>query len=177
MKRRMVAELTRRATAESTAEDPVTALDVVVSWVAGGGYLKHLAEDLTKVIGQPVSVGVLSAWANKTPEGKAALLEARALDAHNLVEESQEILDDLAGTEVTREEVALAKARSDVRQWRASKYNRVQFGADVAQVNVAVSGPALHLEALRVRSVEAKTAPILAPSVEGEDYEIVTGRE
>jgi hypothetical protein len=173
MKRRMVAELERRAAELHTLEDPVTALDVVATWIAGGGTMRALAADLSEKLGQPVSYGVLSAWANKTEEGKAALVAAREIDAHNLVEEGQEILDDLAGTEVTREEINLAKARSEVRLWRASRYNRRQFGADVPQVNVGLSINGQHLEALRIRAVEAKAAPLIAPP--GVDYETVAG--
>lgn len=172
MKRRMIADLERRAAAMSTPEDPVTALDVVAEWVAGGGYIRDLARDIAKVTKQPCSFSILSSWANHTAEGKQKLAAARMIQADYLVEEGQEILDELDG-EPSKERIAAAKARAEYRQWRASKYDRAKYGADVAQVNVAVSLPGQHLEALRLRAVEAKTPPTLPPA--GEDYEVVVG--
>lgn len=172
----MVAELERRAAEAGPTEsgEPMTAIDVVCELISEGGEegtLANIARDLTGAIGQTISPGTLSSWLNSTSEGKAKVAAARALAAHVLAEDSLDVLDQLNGTEVTREEIQLAKARSETRQWLASKWNRPQYGADAAQVNVQVNVPGQHLAVMRRRAIAAKAQQQLPPA--GPDYETV----
>ena len=165
----MLIELEKRA---KEAGEGVTPIDVVCEWTAEGNTLSDLARELTDSCKLTISPGVLGSWANSTKEFKAKLDAARALAAHTLAEQSIQEFEDLKGTEITREEVALAKAASDAKQWLASKWNRKQYGNDTAQVNVQVNMPGQHLEALRRRAeLKAQTTPLLPPSEA--DYEVV----
>lgn len=160
----MIAELERLA-AEMDAS--MTPIDYVCERTAQGVTLRQIARDIGPNIGHPdFGPGTLSSWVNTTENGKQKIAAARALAADSLVEEAGEILDDLAGTEMTREEVALAKTRADHRTWLASKWNRPVYGADQAQVNVALNLPGLHLEALRLRAQSVPLLPLAGPDVE-----------
>lgn len=168
----MLIELERRA---KEAGEGISPIDVVCEWTAEGQTLADLALELTESAGVTISAGVIGRWANSTKENKAKLNAARALAAHVLAEQSVQEFEQLKGTEVTREEVGLAKAASDAKQWLASKWNRAQYGNDVAQVNVQVNMPGQHLEALKRRQqLKAQTQPLL-PASEGADYEVVNG--
>src|SRR5690349_317393 len=175
MQRRMLAELERRAAEAGETEDgqPRTAIDVVCDWIADGKFIAELARELTDAVGQPISAGVISLWINASHERKAKVAAARALAAHVHAEDSLKVLDDLEGTEVTREEVALAKERSATRQWLASKWNRGQYGAD-AQVQITnINAADAHLAALAQRKqIQAKAQAQLAPADDA-DYEVI----
>lgn len=163
----MVAELEKRASA-----DGVTPIDYVCERVASGDTLRTIARDIGVNIGRPeFSAGTLSSWVNQDAGRKQQIAAARALYADMAVEEGQEILDELAGTEVTKEEIQLAKARADYRQWLASKWNRTQYGADTASVNVQVNAPLLHLDALRQRALPVRASVVIAPP-SGPDVEL-----
>lgn len=172
VKRAMIAALERRA-AEAGAD---SALDYVCEYVATAqGTQRDLCRELSEDMdGHKVESGVLSSWINSTQEGKTKIAEARSIAAHVLAEQGMEILDDLGGTEVTREEVALAKGRAEYRQWLASRWNRKAYGQDTSAVNVNVfNAPGAHLEALRERAkLRAQTTPILPPTEP--DYEVIT---
>jgi hypothetical protein len=176
MKRRMLVELDKRA---AEAGEGITHIDVICEYIAEGNTLADLARDITGKVGLTVSAGVLTNYANSRNEWKAQLAAARALAAHVFAEDSVNVLDELAGTEVTKEEIALARARADVRQWLASKWNRPMYGADTAQVNVQVNLPGQHLDALRARAARAKikatTEQQALPA--GPDYETVPSGE
>lgn len=179
MRRQMIAKLDRLAQEMGPAEDGSmpTGLDFVCEYIAAGadedGSLRTFAS-LARLHG--FSADLLSSWINSTAESKAKIASARLAAAHVLAEQSVEVLDDLAGTEVTREEVALANARADKRQWLASKWNRGQYGADAAvQIhNTNFSLPEQHLAALVARKqVKAKVETQALPA--GPDYEVVSG--
>jgi hypothetical protein len=163
----MIAELERRA-AETEGH---TAIDVVAEWTAEGGTLAALARVLTEATGHTISPGILSSWVNSTQENKQKMIDARKVGAVVLAEDSVNIIDELAGTEVTREEIQLARERSAARQWLASKHDRTTYGGDSAQVNVQVNLPGQHLEAMRRRAILAKTQQQLPA---GPDVEIVS---
>lgn len=168
----MIVELERQAAA---AGDGITPIDLICEWTVEGKTLAEIARELTECTGQTISSGVLSSWVNSTKEGTAKITAARALAAHDLAEQSLTVLDELEGTEVTKEEIALAKARADTRQWLASKWNRTQYGADTAQINVNtnITSADAHLAALVARKqIQAKTQPMLPPAEA--DYEVVS---
>lgn len=177
LRRAMLIELEKRA---AEMGEGITPIDVLCEYIAAGTdedgtlhTISELARDLTESAGVTISPGVIGSWANSTKEFKAKLDAARALAAHVLAESSIGVIEELKGTEVTREEVALAKARSDTRQWLASKWNRPAYGADVAQVNVEVNMPGQHLAALQRRQqIKAETQKQLPPAEA--DFEVIT---
>lgn len=169
IRRLMIAELERRA---KDAGPEVTAIDIVCEWTAEGQTMADLARELTEATGQTISPGVIGSWVNSTKEGNTKITAARALAAHVLAEKTLGVFEELSGTEVTREEVALGKAKAEVMQWLASKWNRPQYGTEAASINVQINAGDAHLEALRRRAIQAKTQPLL-PAVEGQDYETV----
>jgi hypothetical protein len=105
---------------------------------------------------------------------KAKMAVARLDSAHVLAEDSVDLADQLAeeGTELTREEIALLRERTEGRRWLASKRDRATYGGDVAQVNVQVNTGQLHLDALRQRQIESKAQPMLPPAEA--DVEVVS---
>ena len=174
----MIAELERQAAEQG---EGVSAIDVVCEYIAEGAEpdgtphtLAELARKLTDATGQTISAGILTSWLNSTTEGKAKIAAARALAAHVHAEASLSVLDELNGTEVTREEVALAKARAETRQWLASKWNRGTYGGE-AQVqinNTQINAADAHLAALAQRKqIKAQTQPLLPPAEA--DYEVI----
>jgi len=175
LRRAMLIQLEKRAKAAGEGVEPI---DVVCEYIAAGAdddgtmhTLAELARELTKDSGETISPGVISSWVNSTKEFKAKIDAARALAAHVLAESSISVVEELAGTEVTKEEIALAKARSDTRQWLASKWNRAAYGNDVAQVNLQVNMPGQHLEALKRRAqIKASTPAALPPSEPDVEY-------
>jgi hypothetical protein len=84
------------------------------------------------------------------------LAQAKKACAEALVEESLEILDE---ADADRDSLAKAKEQANHRRWMASRMDREAFGDATPSVNVNVSLPQLHLDALRARVVEVKTVP------------------
>lgn len=169
LKRMMVAELERLARLEDAE---MTAIVYVCDRTAEGDTLAEICRDVGRNIQQTVGAGTLSSWINSDHGRKGLMALAREASAHVLAEESVSLGDELSGTEVTREEIALVKERTEARRWLASKRDRQTYGADVAQVNLQVNTGQLHLDALRQRQVTAKTAPVLPPAEA--DYETVS---
>lgn len=179
IRRMMIAELERLAAEQG---EGVTAVDYVCEYIAEGAdadgtphTLAELARKLTDTAGQTISAGILTSWLNSTSESKAKVAAARALAAHVHAEASLAVLDELDGTEVTREEVALAKARAETRQWLASKWNRPTYGGE-AQVqinNTQISAADSHLAALAQRKQIKATTQLPLPAPEGADYEVI----
>ena len=179
----MVAELERLA---AELGEGITAVDYVCEYIAEGAdpdgtlhTLAELARKLTDSTGQTISSGILTTWLNSTTESKAKVSAARALAAHTLAEQSVQAFTDLAGTEVTREEVALARGMADAKQWLASKWNRPQYGGE-AQVqinNVQMNAADSHLAALAERKRIKAAVQMLPPAPEGADYETVVEGE
>lgn len=178
----MIAELERLAAEQG---EGISAVDYVCEYIAEGAdadgtphTLAELARKLTDSTGQTISSGILTTWLNSTSESKAKVAAARALAAHVHAEASLTVLDELAGTEATREEVALARARADTRQWLASKWNRPQYGGE-AQVqinNVQMNAADSHLAALAERKRLKATVQQQLPPAEP-DYEILPAGE
>lgn len=155
----MIAELARRAAAE-IGED-ASPLDYVVNWIENGDTITALAESVGNAIGEPIARMMLSNYLNNQEDAEQRLSAARVRGAHAMVEQSRSIVD--APLE-TREEIAAAKLRSDVRLWAAERYNRPELGTrDAASVTVNVN--VLHMDALRTRVVATVEQPAL-PSAE-----------
>lgn len=169
VKRRIIAELERRAKAASTPEAALTALDIIHDYIAAGATMRDLTRDLAKVLGENVSDGVLTTWVHSTPGGRAMLAQARALAAHAMAEESLEIVDD-----ADEEKSALnkAKLRADQRMRLAAAWNRKDYGQDQQAISVTINNGQEHLEALRHRQVQNATPKMLPPAEA--DFEIVS---
>lgn len=169
----MIAELTRRAHEE--IGDDATPLDYAVLWVENGKTILALAEDLTRTMQTTIDRPQLSHYLNQQEEGETRLSAARARGAHALVEDAIAIADKPMDT---KEEIAQAKLRTDVRTWIAERWNREELGTrNGPQINISVGN--LHMDALRFRVVEepeqmALTAPDVIADAIAEHVEILS---
>ena len=142
--KQILLELDRRASVEGHGSGP----DYVREWVAGGGTVLTLAEDLG------CSRTYLSRHLNAKPEYREALQEARREVADALAEEALQIADGMASVDgITREQVAVAKERIDVRKWLAAVNNPDRFQINKQGPQVVLNVNNLHLEALKRRNV------------------------
>lgn len=119
--------------------------DWLQEYIADGGTILDLATELG------CSRTYLSRHLNAQPEYKAVIIEARAEYADKLADEALDIADgmaDVAG--ITREQVAVAKERIDVRKWLAAVNSPDKFRQNNSPT-VTVNIGQLHLEALKKR--------------------------
>jgi hypothetical protein len=87
-------------------------------------------------------------------EARRQAADQHAADGWTILDEAPEV----------REALDKAKAKSEYKKWLAMTGNRAKYGPATAQVNVTVNNAALHLDALRSRRVDARTAPVeIAP--------------
>ena len=104
-------------------------------------------------------------------ERRAAFEDARRQSADVHAENALEILDDASSQSTA--EVTLAKAKSDVRKWLATCFNRTQYGDPgvSVKVNNAVNIGQLHLDALRasshMRGIPRQEGKLISPSKDG----------
>lgn len=162
--RNMKSEIARLAK-EAGQADP---LEYILGRLEGGEMVYQVAADVGG------SETMLRRWCYSQPEGRRKWQEAMTERSHSLVEQSVQIVRELKGTEVTKEEIALAKLETDQLNLIAKAHNRPVYGNDAPQVNVQVNMGQLHLDALRqVRVVpEIRSTPLL-PAGEEVDAEIV----
>lgn len=179
LKRKIIEELDRRAIALSEERgEPLGALDVVHDWVAAGRTMKDLLFELGRAVGHRFteSNGMLTVWVNSTPEGRAMLAQARELAAHELAEETVDILD---RADEDKSALMKAKLRAENNRWLASKWNRKDYGETPPTVALSFDIGQLHIDAMRQRRIEmGDVSPTLAlPAPEGADYEILPAGE
>jgi hypothetical protein len=135
----MIAELERR-TRDELGPD-ATHLDYAVHWVESGGTILALAEEIG------VRRQALSGYLHRTFSDALERLErARPSCAHAMVEQAVQLIDD-ADTS-SREELAHAKMRADVRTWLASRLHREAYG-DAKGATVSISIGSMHLGAIK----------------------------
>lgn len=119
--------------------------DYVREYIAGGGTILDLANELG------CSRTYLSRHLNGHDAYRPVIEEARREQADALAEEALQIADGLADADaVTREQIAVAKERIDVRKWLASvnhpdRYRQDRGQGPAIQININE----LHLEALK----------------------------
>lgn len=113
----------------------------LLAQVAEGRTLTQLAQDLG------VSRQILSGFLN-SDQHREGLRFARAQAADILAEDSVSISD-----AATPQDVQVAKLRTDIRRWLASKWYRELYGEQPA-ANVNINLGQLHLDALRARQAE-----------------------
>jgi hypothetical protein len=152
--------------------EPEHVLSYVCDYLAGGGFLSALADELG--IGRPI----LSRYVNAlTPDAKERLEAARrsveTADAH--AEAGYLVLE---GAE-SREEARLARAKSDYRRFLAGAAARHVYGTGPAvQINLAAHN--LHLDALRVSPhshLASSDPPPALPTVETDDAKLLTDND
>lgn len=113
-------------------------------YIADGGTIARLAEELG------CSRTYLSRHLNAQPDYKAVILEARSEYADKLADEALDIADGMATLEdITREQVAVAKERIDVRKWLAAVNDPNRFRQNNGGPAVTININQLHLEALK----------------------------
>lgn len=144
----------------------VEPLDYILGRIEAGEMVYEVAEDLD------ASSNMLRQWCYSQSDGRRRWQEAMAERSHALVEEGVKITRELKGTEVTKEEIALAKVEIDQLNLMAKAHNRPVYGETGPQVNVQVNMGQLHLDALRqLKLTPAKTTPQLEAGAA--DYEVV----
>lgn len=114
-------------------------------YIAEGGKISDLATELG------CSRSYLSRHLNAHPDYKAVILEARSEYADRLADEALDIADGMASVaNITREQVAVAKERIDIRKWMASVNDPGRFRINNNNgPSVTINVNQLHLEALK----------------------------
>ena len=113
-------------------------------YIAEGGKISDLATELG------CSRSYLSRHLNAHPDYKAVIVEARSEYADKLADEALDIADGMAEIgKITREQVAVAKERIDVRKWLASVNDPNRFRQNNNGPSVTININQLHLEALK----------------------------
>lgn len=102
--------------------------------------------------------GIL-AWLDDDPERAELASRARARAAHVLVDEALQIADE--ADEENPVAIQKAKLRTQVRQWTAERWNKKDYGAAKAEVNISLTS--LHFDALRRRAMPEKPAVDVTP--------------
>ena len=137
----VVAAITKAA--EQAGVEPLV---YVCNRLAGGDYLATIARELG------LSRALLSTYVNALPGAKDALKEARSEGAHGMFEQALAVWD--APLE-TKEEIAVAKGKSDTLLWGAQRLGRTTFGEDKQAINVNVNNiGSLSLDAMRARVLD-----------------------
>lgn len=153
-KRAMIMELDRRA-----AEDERSVFEYVEAWIASGRTLAGLAEDISTAI-KPLTImrEQLSRYVHSLDaEAEARLIRARARGSFAMVEQAH----DQAVKEHDKDAVPGVKLAVDTRLRVAAMFNREELG-ERKQLNVAITLPGQHLDALRRRALPHATVA-LAP--------------
>jgi hypothetical protein len=158
--RRLLAAMTRLAREEIGPD--AQAADWVEAWIESGKSVNAMHAHLQRVLGEDFTRPWLSRvmHASLGPDASERIYAARKKASHQLVEEAQEIADGTEGS-TSREEIASAKLRADIRIWRAKTYNRDELGERPPTVNVTLNR--LHLDALRqLNAARAVSNPAVA---------------
>lgn len=133
LRKRVFADIEARGGAEYLQE-----------YIAEGGTVLELANELG------CSRTYLSRHLNADATYKAALDDARRESADKLADEALHIADALADADgVTREQIAVAKERIDVRKWLATVNHPDRYQQNRAGPTITLNINALHLDALR----------------------------
>jgi hypothetical protein len=158
-RRALIHELTKRAA--DNCEDGTAHLEYVLQWIEDGKTISQLAREISEDAKEDIFGSYITRYlADVYPEWPARVAAARAVGSHSMIDEARDIIDELDGHIPDKDRTAVAKARAEVRQWTAERYNRRELGAPVAGVSVSLSINTLHLDALRSRSATAKATAI-----------------
>jgi|TARA_R110002126_G_scaffold76962_2_gene192097 hypothetical protein len=136
--------------------------DFLIEHIGGGGTMKALAV----IVGY--SPSFTSRIINGTPEYRAALHEARHIQADLMAEDSMGILDDLTDKpELSSQDVQLAKERVNVRKWLTALNNPDRFAQKKDEIVVNIGE--LHLGALKKISREMLNVTPVAAEIEHDE--------
>lgn len=162
----MIAELERR-TREEYDDEQATHLDYVVRWVASGGTVIGLLDDM----GQGVKRGMLMDYLEQQfgAEVSRRMSDARIEGAHSMVEDAAEIVE---GTRADKDEIALSKLRADTKTFIAGRWNRQAYGEPRAGAQVQINIGSAFLEALRRRAGAARVVAAPERAFRSEGAEI-----
>lgn len=169
--RAMVAELEKRARArfELAPDEPADVLAYAEDWVASGGTIQGLADEMAFFLSFDIRRERLSAYLNSLGEDAGVrLTHARTRGADALAEQSVEISDEHASESV---DVSRNRQRASARQWLAGAWDRGKYGQNGAGGAVTISIGALHLGALRAAATRPN--PALLHSGETVDAELL----
>jgi AraC-like DNA-binding protein len=136
LKKRLLAEIDTRGGPE-----------YVRDYIAAGGTILDLANELG------CSRTYLSRHLNAQEEYRPMIAEGRREQADALAEEALQIADALADPDapLTRERIAAAKERIDVRKWLATVNHPERYQVNRPGTAVTININELHLEALKSR--------------------------
>jgi AraC-like DNA-binding protein len=158
LKRRLLAVIEERGGPEYVGE-----------YIATGGTILDLAEELG------CSRTYLSRHLNAHPAYKPVIDDARREQADTLAEEALQIADGLADADApTRESIAVAKERIDVRKWLASVNHPDRYQQNKNGPTVTININQLHLDALKKRrdgNLTIDVTPDAAATEEPDDDE------
>lgn len=135
LKKRLLAEIADRGGPEYVRE-----------YIASGGTIMDLANELG------CSRTYLSRHLNAHEDYRPMIDEARREQADALAEEALQIADNMADADgITREQIAVAKERIDVRKWLATVNNPDRYQQNKNGPTVTININQLHLDALKKR--------------------------
>jgi hypothetical protein len=160
--------LTRRAKAELGEDAEI--VDFAELWVASGRTVYDLSQELAKELGYDISRELVSKVINGAPGAADRIAHARREGGHGLAEEALHLADN---ADAQREELQKVKQRIDTRLWLAARWNRAEL-SDKPDVNINISLPGLHLEALRARVIPPnESVPMLTQQVSDDAQDVV----
>jgi hypothetical protein len=145
----------RQAGIEATASGEAEALEHVLHHIIEGKTVTDVARELG------CTRGLLYGWFKQRPERWDALVEARRLAAHVMMDDAHDKLEgaDSVTISVIREQVKF-------KQWLAERYNRAELG-DQKTLSIEHNLSAQHLKALdELMALPAPSAPLLALEAE-----------
>ncbi len=160
--RRLTAKLTEIAKRELGPQ--ATSVDWVVQKVADGVTIGQLADYIAAEMKEPISRSFFSWHINSaTPDAKDRIRVARKEATHVWAEQALDIAERPA---TTTAEVQQARLQIETRRWLAAIFNREEF-SDKQQHEVTLDLGALHVAAMRARTMRAQLPPGQAESQSG----------
>ena len=125
-------------------------LEWVTEQMEDGVTLLTMSEELTRRSGSPISRYMLNRWIDSQPDGEAVRERSRTRGAEALVDQAAAIVH---STDADRDQIALAKLRSEEMHKRAGWQDRNRFGTP-KDAGIVINVQSLHLDALRARASE-----------------------
>lgn len=141
----MIAELERRTREEFEDDPDATHLDYVVGWVESGGTIVGLLEEMGDGMYRRAML-MKYLEAQYGAEVTRRMNDARVEGAHAMVEDAAEIVDN---ARADKDSIALAKLRSDSKNFLASRWNRAAYGEPKAGIALQVNLGSAFLDSLR----------------------------
>lgn len=155
-----------------------TPLDYAIDWIESGKTLRRLTDEMSDKTGHLFSLASVTRYLETlAPDAAQRIGAARRKGAHGLVDDAMEIVDATAKPGTTREEIASAKLRAEMRTWTAGHWGREDYGARPT-TSVTLNVNALHIDALRRRAtLPEPSVPLALPSSDAEDVTIEESAE